>query len=281
MDKLNLRLMEEAMTGWIKGTCKANGINVHYIRTGGNKPAVVLLHGLMTNGACWTPLARTLENDYDVVMPDARGHGNSDAPDHGYSYDTLAADVESLIDALELTAPVVLGHSMGGMTAAVVASRNPKRLRGLVLADPTFLTLQRQREVHQSDVADQHRRILNRSEGDLLAEMRIRHSHRSREVIELLVQARLQTSISAFEILTPPNPDYMQLINILDVPSLLVVGDAGSVVSLELAAELAGLNQRLEVVQIKEAGHGLPYDQPERFSAVVKIFLRSVIAMCE
>jgi N-formylmaleamate deformylase len=266
------------MAGWTTGTCEANGIDVHYLRTGGDKPSVVLLHGLMLNGACWTPLARALEKDYDVVMPDARGHGNSGAPDHGYRYDNLAADVMSLIDTLGLANPVVLGHSMGGMTAAVVASRNPKRLRGLVLADPTFLTPQRQREVHESDVADQHRRILNLSRKDLLAEMEGRHNHRSREVIELFAQARFQTSIRAFEVLTPPNPDYMQLINTLNVPSLLVVGDVGSIVTLEMATELAGFNQRLEVVQIEEAGHAVPYDQPERFSAIVQTFLRSVSA---
>ena len=149
------------MIGWSTGTFKANGIDIHYLRTGGNKPPVILLHGLMLNGACWTPLARLLEKDYDVIMPDARGHGYSGVPGHGYSYDNLAADVVSLIEALGLTTPVLLGHSMGGMTAAVVASRNPHRLRGLILADPTFLTPQRQREVHESDVADQHRRILN------------------------------------------------------------------------------------------------------------------------
>lgn len=232
------------MACWTTGTCEANGINVHYLRTGGDKPPVVLLHGLMLNGACWASLARMLEKDYDVIMPDARGHGNSSATDHGYSYDNLAADVVSFIDALELTTPVLLGHSMGGMTAAVVASRNPKRLRGLVLADPTFLTPQRQREVLESDVADQHRRILNRPRQDLLPEMQNRHSHRSREVIELFAEARFQTSLYAFEILTPPNPDYMQLINTLDIPSLLIVGDIGSVVSLEMAKELAELNQR-------------------------------------
>ena len=264
------------MTGWIKGACEANGIDVHYIRTGGNKPPVILLHGLMLNGACWTPLARTLEEDYDVIMPDARGHGYSSAPDHGYCYGNLAADVLSLIEALGLATPVLLGHSMGGMTAAVAASRNPKRLRGLILADPTFLTPQRQREVHESDVADQHRRILNRPREDYLAESRGRHSRRSREVIELFAQARFQTSIRAFEILTPPNPDYVQLINTLDVPSLLVVGDIGSVVTAEMAAELAGFNQHLKTVQIAEAGHAVPYDQPERFLAVVQTFLRSV-----
>lgn len=106
--------------------------------------------------------------------------------------------------------------------------------------------------------------------------MLIRHSRRSREIIELFAQARFQTSMRAFEVLTPPNPDYMELINALDVPSLLVIGDVNSVVSFELATELAGLNQHLEIVQIAEAGHGVPYDQPERFSAVVQTFLQSV-----
>ena len=264
------------MAVWKKETCQANGIDVHYLRTGGDKPSVVLLHGLMLNGACWTPLARVLEVDYDVVMPDARGHGNSSTPKHGYRYDDLAADVISLIDALRLPNPVLLGHSMGGMTAAVVANRNPKRLRGLVLADPTFLSPQRQHEVHKSDLTDQHRRILNRPAEDLLSEMQDRHCHRSREIIELFVQARLQTSIHAFEVLTPPNPDYMELINTLDIPSLLVIGDVGSVVTYDKATELARLNHHLKVVQITEASHSIPYDQPERFAVIVQNFLRSV-----
>lgn len=266
------------MVKWTTGTCKANGIDVHYLRTGGNKPPVILLHGLMLSGSCWAPLARALEENYDVVMPDARGHGNSSAPNHGYSYDNFAADIIGLIEALRLVTPVLLGHSMGGMTAAMVASRNPQRLKGLVLADPTFLTPQRQREVHESDVTAQHRRILKRPKEDFLAEIRIRHSHRSNELIELFAQARFQTSIHAFEILTPPNPDYMQLINSLNIPSLLIIGGVGAVVSPLVAAELAELNQRLKVVQIAEAGHGIPYDQPERFSTIVKAFLRSLSA---
>ena len=262
---------------WQQATCKVNGINVHYLRTGGDKPPVVLLHGLMTSGACWTPLARALEENYDVVMPDARGHGNSSVPADGYYYDNLATDVLSLIELLGLATPVLIGHSMGGMTAAVVANRNPKRIRGLILADPCFLTPQRQHEVHKSDVAAQHQRNLNRSKEDFLAELKFRHSHRSHELIELLVQARFQTSMHAFQVLTPPNPDYVQLIMALDIPSLLVIGDVDPVVSPSVASELARLNQRLEVAQIAEAGHGIIYDQPERFSAHVKSFLHSLI----
>lgn len=264
------------MTGWTTGTYKVNGIDVHYLRTGGGKPPVVLLHGLMLNGACWTPLARVLEENYDVIMPDARGHGCSSAPSYGYCYDDLAADVVGLIEALGLSPPVLLGHSMGGMTAAVVASCKSGQLRGLILADPTFLTPQRQREVYESDVADQHRQVLNQPWGDYLAEVRSRRSRRSREVIDLFAQARFQTSIRAFEILRPPNPDYVQLIQTIAVPILLIIGDTGSVVSPEMATELAKLNQCLEIVQISEAGHAAAYDQPERFSAVVQTFLCSL-----
>ncbi len=262
------------MAKWITGTCKANGIDLHYLRTGGDKPPVVLLHGLMLSAACSTPLARALEENYDIVMPDARGHGSSSAPDHGYCYNNLATDVVSLIDTLGIEFPVLLGHSMGGMTAAVVASRIPHNLRGLILADPTFLTPKIQQEVYESDVADQHRQILNRPKEKYLAEVLVRHSHRSREIIELFAQARFQTSMHAFDILTPPNPDYIQLIKALDVPSLLVIGDLGLVVSTEMATELADLNQHLKVAQIAEAGHAVPYDQPERFAAIVQTFLR-------
>lgn len=209
------------MADWITRTCKTNGIEMHFLRTGGDKPPVVLLHGLMLSGACWTPLARALEEDYDVIMPDARGHGHSSAPDHGYCYNNLATDVVNLIDALELVKPALVGHSMGGMTAAVVANLLPKRLRALILADPTFLTPERQHEVQESDVAEQHRRVLAQSKEDYLAEARARHKHRPLETIELFAQARFQTSIHAFEILTPPNPDYTQLISNLIYPAFL------------------------------------------------------------
>jgi len=108
-----------------------------------------------------------------------------------------------------------------------------------------------------------------------LTEIRARHS-RSPEVTELFAQARFQTSIQAFEILTPPNPDYVELINTLEVPTLLVVGDASPVLSIEMATKLAGFNQHLKVIQIAKTGHAVPYDQPERFSEVVQTFLRSV-----
>ena len=263
------------MTTWKNEVFETNGIRMHYLRTGGAKPPVVLLHGLMGNGACWTPLARALEGEFDVVMPDARGHGGSSAPHHGYRYDDHASDVVGLISGLALSRPVLLGHSMGGMTAAVVASRGAGIIRGLILVDPTFLSPERQREVRDSDVADQHRQALGLRKSDLVAQARARHPHRSPEIVELQAEARLKTRMGAFDILTPPNPEYRNVVSAIDVPSLLVIGNS-PVVNLEMATELRSLNPRLRIERIQNAGHGVPFEQPERLGEVVASFLREL-----
>jgi pimeloyl-ACP methyl ester carboxylesterase len=164
------------------------------------------------------------------------------------------------------------------MTAAVVASQLGDVLGGVILADPTFLSPRRQREVCDSDVTEQHRRLLSMNRDDVLAEARARHPHRSSEMAELLAEARLRTRISAFDVLTPPNPDYRQLVSAIRVPVLLVIGDVGAVVTPEVARELQSLNPRVRVEQIEGAGHGVPYDQPERFEAAVRSFVRPVTA---
>ena len=265
------------MSNWTSAICEANGIDIHYLRTGGSKPPVVLLHGLTGSGACWSPLAGALEAEFDVVMPDARGHGDSSTPLNGYRYEDYVGDVVGLIQGLGLAAPVLLGHSMGGMTAAVVASQIGAALRGVILADPTFLSPRRQREVYESDVVEQHRRLLSLDREKALSQAHLRHTHRRPEFIELVTDARMKTRICAFDVLAPPNPEYQRLVSTIPVPILLVIGDMG-VISMETAGELDNLNPRLRVEQIQEAGHGLPYDQPERFEAVVKSFLRSVTA---
>ena len=180
-------------------------------------------------------------------------------------------------EKLGLSAPILLGHSMGGMTAAVVASLAAKIVGGVILVDPTFLSPRRQREVCDSDVVEQHRRLLSQDKCDVLAQLRLRHERRSPEIIELITSARLQTRLSAFDVLTPPNPEYHQLVTTIDVPILFVIGDAG-VVSFETAKELQSLNSHVRIELIQDAGHGVQYDQPERFEAVVRPFLRSVVA---
>jgi N-formylmaleamate deformylase len=261
------------LSGWSTGNCAANGINIHYTRTGGSKPPVILLHGLTANGACWTAVARALEAEYDVLMPDARGHGGSSAPDYGYHYEDHAADVVGLIETLRLAPAVLIGHSMGGMTAALVASRYPGLVRGLILADPSFLSPKVQREVRASHVLDQHRRYLKMGLDELTAEARLKHPERSLDTIERIARARLQTSVGAFDVLSLLNFDYRQVVSTIEIFSLLVIGGPAGVVSPGVAAELQRLNPRLQTAQIPEAEHGMHYDQPEKFADIVKSFL--------
>jgi predicted alpha/beta-fold hydrolase len=72
------------MAVWQSGDIEVNGLSLHYTRTGGDKPQVVLAHGFSDDGLCWTPVAELLEADYDVIMVDARGHGRSEGPEAGY-----------------------------------------------------------------------------------------------------------------------------------------------------------------------------------------------------
>ncbi len=93
------------MANWQSGEVEANGVRLHYTRTGGDHPPLVLAHSVTDDGLCWTPVATALEGEYDVIMVDARGHGRSDAPESGYDATTQAADVRGVITGL--------GHSMG------------------------------------------------------------------------------------------------------------------------------------------------------------------------
>ncbi len=117
---------------------KTNGITLHYTRTGGDKPPIVLCHGIMDSGACWPRVAPVLSQTHDLIMLDARGHGLSDAPASGYTWQALAEDLAGAITALALTRPGIIGHSMGAGTAAVVAARYPDRVGFLVLEDPPW-----------------------------------------------------------------------------------------------------------------------------------------------
>ncbi|MCU1393999.1 MAG: hydrolase (pyridoxal phosphatase) Cof [Ilumatobacteraceae bacterium] len=263
------------MGSWSEGTCRNGDVRIRYVRTGGGGPPVVLLHGLMGSGACWSPLAEALEGEFDVVMPDARGHGGSSAPESGYLYDDLAGDVLDMVRDLDLSRPVLVGHSMGGMTAAVAAQCSGGNLRGLVLIDPTFISPELQREVWASDVAEQHRRALGLTTSELVADALARHPHRRADIIERQAEARLHTSPSAFEVLKPPNPEFRAVAGAIEVPTVIVIGDSG-VVSLELAVELSQHNPRITVEQIPNAGHGLPFDQPEQLERVVLSFLRGL-----
>src|SRR5689334_12675033 len=124
------------MTEWKEGQINANGITIHYYRSGGDKkPSILLLHGITDSGQCWPRVAVDLEGSYDTIMTDARGHGHSSASTE-FSTALLADDAAAVIRALGLEKPYVWGHSMGAITAATLAATYPDLVRSVVLEDP-------------------------------------------------------------------------------------------------------------------------------------------------
>lgn len=112
-------------------------IGLEVAEAGGPGRPVMLLHGFTADKA---EVAGVLEplagRGWHAVAPDLRGHGGSDHPTGAtdYSFEILAADVLALADALAWDRFALMGHSMGGAVAQIVALHHPGRLTGLVLA---------------------------------------------------------------------------------------------------------------------------------------------------
>lgn len=100
----------------------------------GAGPPVVFLHGLFGSGRNWLGIAKALSPRFDVILADLRNHGDAPwNPDAGY--EALAADVAALLDRLELPRVRLVGHSMGGKAAMVLALTAPERVERLVVVD--------------------------------------------------------------------------------------------------------------------------------------------------
>ena len=117
---------------WSEGGVVANGIRQHYYRTGGEKPPLVLLHGFNEYGLTWLRVAKELEENFDIIMLDARGHGRSDDIDSGFSSSLLVEDVVSVIHALNLDRPRIIGLSQGGTTVLHLAAKHPELIHSFI-----------------------------------------------------------------------------------------------------------------------------------------------------
>ena len=94
-------------------------------------------------------------------------------------------------------------------------------------------------------------------------------------MIAAQVDARRATRRAALAVLTPPNPPYREVVRAIVAPTLLVIGDR-PVVTPAVAAELRALNPRIDVAEVADAGHGLPFDQPAALAALIAAFARGL-----
>lgn len=115
----------------------SNGIRIHVDEQGSGDFALVFLHYYGGSSRTWRKVIAALPKSYRTLAMDHRGWGESDAPASGYGLADLADDAQGLIEALELHRYVLIGHSMGGKVAQLMASRRPHGLAGLVLVAPS------------------------------------------------------------------------------------------------------------------------------------------------
>jgi pimeloyl-ACP methyl ester carboxylesterase len=115
----------------------SNGIRIHVEEQGSGDPALVFLHYWGGSSRTWGKVIAALPKSYRTLAIDHRGWGESDAPVSGYGLADLADDAQGVIEALELKRYVLIGHSMGGKVAQLMASRRPKGLVGLALVAPS------------------------------------------------------------------------------------------------------------------------------------------------
>ncbi|HEX5416479.1 MAG TPA: alpha/beta hydrolase, partial [Chloroflexota bacterium] len=261
------------MSEWQSGDVVANGIKVHYYRTGGNKPPIILSHGATDDGLCWTRVTRALEAKYDVIMPDARGHGLSDAPDDGYTSVERAKDLAGLIEALGLKQPVVGGHSMGAGTTFRLAIDRPELIRAAILEDPGFRPKDEPvDEATQSQRASRMRentaRLKAMTRDELIAHIRAERPSWSEEEYGPWADSKLRLSAKFGGAMRfPERPHWSELLPSLRVPTLLITADPdkGSIVTAEAAAEAESLSPRLKSVHLAGAGHNIRREQYAAF----------------
>src|SRR5262245_36538960 len=110
----------------------AEAVTLHYSEAGTGTP-VVLLHGFPLSSEIWHAQRAGLGDRWRVITPDLRGHGKSPASDGAYSMETMARDLLALLDSLQISKAVVLGHSMGGYVTLAAAKIAPHRFLGLGL----------------------------------------------------------------------------------------------------------------------------------------------------
>jgi pimeloyl-ACP methyl ester carboxylesterase len=271
--------------GWLAGSVKANGVSLHWTRTGGDLPQVVLAHGFTDDGLCWTPIAEALEGDYDIVMLDARGHGQSEAPERGYGPLVMGEDLAQAIVVLGLERPAVIAHSMGAMATLVAAGTHPDMVRAIVVEDPPSRWLRplpgglgRPSEVERLRQEIEVRRQLDRT--ILVATARAENPRWSDAELVPWADAKLRLRPATAAALDPAehaSTDWRVILHGITCPTLVIGADSevGSLLSIDGEALIAELVPQARIERIAGAGHSVRRDAPDQYLRLIWDFLAS------
>jgi len=270
----------KATKPWQEGNVDLCGLNIHYYRTGNaDKPTLVMAHGFGDNGLCWRRVANDLQHRFDVIMIDARNHGQSDtAPANSAA---IVEDLASVITALNLDKPVLLGHSMGASTVGGVAAQYPYLVSKIILEDPLW-----KERTRTEPAEDQNKRLhayqqqleaqQALSDKEIIQAGKVQHPTWSADEFPDWAIAKQQVRAEAMLGLSVSNwTQTHDLVSRITCPSLLIRAEAGSdgVITAEIATKVVESNNQFSAVDVVGAGHNIRREGFDEYLAIVSTFL--------
>ncbi|MCK9518111.1 MAG: alpha/beta hydrolase [Dehalococcoidia bacterium] len=279
------------ITGYTDRDVSVRGLKLHYQEWGEpGAPAIVMLHGFGVSGHMFDEFAERLQSRFRLIALDQRGHGDSDwAEDGDYSREAFVEDLEAVREALGLKTFLLVGHSMGGLNAVAYTAKYPERVRALVLVDvgpeaakegvDNIVRFTRGPDELEFEEFVQMAHQFNPRRSIENIRDRMRHRLRQMESGKWTwkFDRRFRQEKSGLRIGSElSNDEVWQLYRSVRVPTLLVRGAESDVLTQEVAERVAREMHQARLVVVRGAGHSVPGDNPDDFSAAVESFLEDV-----
>jgi 3-oxoadipate enol-lactonase len=252
----------------------------------GEGQELILLHPTPVHHAFWLPAAEMLAQRYRVIMPDLRGHGQSEAGEGPITVEKLGEDIERLMNELGIGKALFAGCSLGGYTLYELWRRIPERITALAFccsrpqADAELNRAKRQewiQGIRLRGTGDFFEQMLNSLIGETT---RRRFPQKISEAREMMQAASANAVIAAQQGLAA-RPDSVATAKTIRVPACIVAAaeDSGSTVEdMKLLAETirnGGYGAEFHV--LRDAGHYAPWEQPETVGPILRRFFDSVV----
>jgi N-formylmaleamate deformylase len=282
------------MPSWTDGYLTANNLKIHYYRTSGDKPPVVINHGAGDDGLCFTHIVKQLEGDYDVIMPDARGHGKSGSGKGDYSVSQRVEDLAGLVRSLRLDRPVVGGHSLGAETSMHLAANYPDLVRAIFLEDPPIFLPgekfdlpgdQSGKPIQPQDIGKMMAKYMRMMKimPKFIDERMARKASPTYpdDEIEPWIDSKKRVSfdfLNSLASLPLHASDPFGVIEAISVPTLLFIGDREkmAIVSVDCAEQAAQVNPLVQVVHLAGASHDIRRTRSDGYLPALKKFLGDI-----
>jgi 3-oxoadipate enol-lactonase len=249
------------------------GLSIYAEEHGTGDPALVFLHYWGGTSRTWRQVTAELEGQFKTVAYDARGWGKSDKTLAGYKLADLADEALSLVKTLGIKQYVLIGHSMGGKVAQLIASRRPEGLVGLILvapAQPTPRHNPKEMREQQLHAYDNRQNLLK-----AISSGRLTARPPSPEILEQIVEDSLSGSREATmaypmeSILEDISPEAEKI----NVPTVLLAGELDQVDSVERHEnEVLAYIRHAQLKIIKGSGHLMPIDEPVQLAKEIASF---------